>query len=341
MATILKTKSIYFNDVCLLPRLGVVKSRKDVPNELYRVIVSPMVSVIGETFIIEAAKLGLSVALPRFIESVQKVKLATLFNQNKVNDSQLCFVSIGMNESDESLKELLKNYSFQSKDWLIDVGNGYVPQWEDVIKKLKYVLNNDLQNLMVGNIVTKEGLEYLVCNLKKYCNQLFIRTGQGNGSVCATSDNAAINRGQITELMECSESEVYRDNEDHCFLVSDGGIKNAGYALKAWGAGASYVLMGGYFVRSIEAETNIKGEHTYFGCASEKQNKLAGLDKHSEGKETKVNKDDLKPLSYLVKELWGSISSGISYSGYTSLSEFIGNGVFEIKQNSLPPKNRI
>lgn len=341
MAVILKSKSIYFNDIVMLPKLGKVRSRKDVPVELYRVIVSPMVSVVGETFIIEAAKLGLSVALPRFIKNVQKIRLATLFHQNKNNDKQLCFMSIGMNESDESLNELSKNYSFQSRDWLVDVASGYTKGWQTKGKELRSILGDNLHNLMVGNVVTIEGVDYLINNLMPFCYNLFTRNGIGNGSQCSTSDNAAINRGQVTELMECSESEIYKQNKDHCFLVSDGGIKSAGYALKAYACGASYVLMGGYFVKAIEAETNVKGEYTYFGCASEKQNKLAGLDKHSEGKEMKINKEELKPLSYLVKELWGGISSGVSYSGYTSLSELIGNGIFEIKQNSLPPRNRM
>ena len=334
MAIILQTKSIYFNDITMLPRLGKVKSRKDVPNELYRVIVSPMLSVIGETFTIEAAKLGLSVALPRFIETSQKIKLSSLFQQNKINHNQLCFISIGLNENKNDLKELREN-----KNWLIDIANGYIPQLVDAIERLSNEIEAFyIKRLMVGNVITAEGSDNLILKIKPYCHNLFIRVGQGNGSACATSDNAGINRGQITELMECGESRIYRKNEEDCFLVSDGGIKNAGFSLKAWGAGASYVLMGGYFSKAFEAETNIKGEHSYFGCASEKQNKLAGLDKHSEGKENKINKEDLKPLSYLVKELWGGISSGISYSGYTSVSEFVGNGTFEIKQNSLPPK---
>lgn len=339
MATILQTKSVYFNDCVLLPKLGKIKSRKDVPNELYRVIVSPMLAVVGETFIIEAAKLGLSVALPRFIEVERKIKLADLFRQHKTNNEQLCFVSIGLNENEGDIKRI--NCSCEYDSWLIDIANGYIPQLKGAVMRLSGILGNRLiQNLMIGNVITGEGLDNIIKKIKSYCNNLFIRTGQGNGSACSTSDNTAINRGQITELMECSSTETYINNQENCFLVSDGGIKNAGYALKAFGAGASYVLMGGYFVKAEEAETNIKGEHSYFGCASEKQNQLAGLDKHSEGKERAVNKEELKPLSYLVKELWGGISSGISYSGYTSVNEFVGQGTFEIKQNSLPPKSK-
>lgn len=340
MATILQTKSVYFNDIVMLPKLGKVKSRKDVPNELYRVVVSPMISVIGETFVVEAAKLGLSVTLPRFIDIKTKKYLYNLFqiNRIKIKNSQLCFISIGMNEEDKGIKELSEETDGIS--WLIDIANGYVPHLKEAVEKLSNVLGKNLQNLMVGNVITSEGSDNLIQNIKPFCDNLFIRIGVGNGSPCSTSDNAGVNRGQITELIECSESDTYKKNETNCFLASDGGIKNGGYVLKAFGAGASYVLMGGYFSKALEAESNINGDGTYFGCASEKQNKLAGLDKHSEGKERQINKEELKPLSYLVKELWGGISSGISYSGYKSVNEFISNGVFEIKQNSLPPRIR-
>lgn len=342
MATILKTKSIYFNDIIMLPKLGAVRSRKDVPDEKFRIIISPMSAVIGTAFIAEAAKLGLSVALPRFTTIENKVKLSSIFNKNKYNENQICFVAIGLNEKGEDLVKLVELSN--SNNWLIDIANGYIPQLKSGIMKLDSILCERgirLNNLMLGNVVTSEGIDYVIDCTKSYCQNLFIRIGIGNGRNCQTSDTSAINRGQITELIECSESLKYKQNQNNCFLVSDGGIDRGGFALKAWGAGADYVLMGGLFSNSLEAETNISGDGTYFGCASEKQNKLAGLDKHSEGKITQINKEELKPLAYIVKELWGGISSGISYSGYTSISKFIGNATFEVKINSLPPKKRI
>ena len=48
--------------------------------------------------------------------------------------------------------------------------------------------------------------------------------------------------------------------------------------------------------------------------------------------------DELSPLETLVDELWGGISSAVSYGGYDTLTNFIGNCFFEIKQNSLPPR---
>jgi hypothetical protein len=98
-------------------------------------------------------------------------------------------------------------------------------------------------------------------------------------------------------------------------------------------------MMGGYFVRAIEAETNLHGDGTYWGGASEKQQILATgkASRHSEGKEFKID-EPILPLDKLVSDLWGGISSAISYSGNDSLTRFIYNGHFEVKENSLPPR---
>ena len=57
-------------------------------------------------------------------------------------------------------------------------------------------------------------------------------------------------------------------------------------------------------------------------------------------KDLKITKE-LVPLENLVRDLWGGLASYVSYSGYNSLTNAIGNGVFEVKENSLPPRNRV
>jgi GMP reductase len=173
----------------------------------------------------------------------------------------------------------------------------------------------------------------------------YIRVGIAGGSPCATNDSTGYNRGPITELMEIDECYPFDPTSDEIFLnrkpfiIADGGIKNAGYASKAFGAGADYVMMGGYFARAFEAETHVRGDGHYWGGASHKQQILSTgkVYRHSEGKEVPIL-DELRPLESLVDELWGGISSAVSYSGYETLSGFISNGVFEIKENSLPPR---
>lgn len=346
MPTILNTESVYFNDVNLIPNLGVVKSREDVPRELYRIIVSPMSAIVGETFTKKAAQLGLSITTPRYISNAKKQKLYNIFYENSTNENQVCFISIGM---ENQLKDLLYLRDINNLNVLVDIANGYVPHLKDgVYFILQSIGKSHFDKLMVGNVVTASGINKICDELDLLTKELNIRVGIGNGSICASSDVTSVNRGQITELMECWETKNYYNLYKRFFgkntkvnLVSDGGISKSGFVMKAFGAGADYCLMGGYFSKAREAEAHISGDGIYYGCASKKQIELAGLNKHSEGKEIKIELSQLESLEHLVEELWGGIASGISYSGYANVSEFIGNGVFEKKNNSLPPKIRI
>lgn len=331
MAEILKSKSIYYNDVNLIARPCKIKSRKDIPKELHRIIVSPMQSLIGKTFAVKANELGLSLALHRFCSADEEADLLlALENKNNV------FCSIGLKDWDRV--EILADAG--NVNWLLDMANGYM------VSEIKYCVEKLLHNvkvskLMLGNVHTSVGFNNL-CDIKIPTEvERFIRVGIAGGSPCATNDSTGFNRGPITELMSIDENINYdvAELESKPNIVADGGIKNSGYAAKAFGAGADYIMMGGYFAKAIEAETHVNGDGTYWGGASHKQQllQMGKKHRHSEGKEFKI-KEELKPLEELVDELWGGLSSAVSYSGYNTLNDFIGNGIFEIKQNSLPPR---
>lgn len=324
MAKILDTKSLYYNDVNLIAQPSLIKSRSEVPVELNRIIVSPMESIMGEKFALEANKLGLTVCLHRFCDVEKQASLFTSLS-NKKN----VFVSVGINDI-ERVKILAK---YGAHNFLLDIANGYIPH----LKQSVYEISNYcyLENIMVGNIMTGDGFY----NATFTGFNTFVRVGIAGGAACSTSDATGYNRGQITELLEIKEQ---KDKLGYTgvknYIVADGGIKNGNYAAKAFGAGADYVMMGKYFSQANEAETHVIGDGTYWGGASYKQQeRWGGVKKHSEGKIIPIE-EEVKSLELLTMELWGGLSSAVSYSGYKTLSEFIGNGVFEIKQNSLPPK---
>ena len=335
MAKILKSKSIYYNDVNLIAQPCKVRSRRDIPVELNRIIVSPMEAIVGKTFALKANELGLTVCLHRFCSIAEQVEL-----YNSLPNKDNVFVSIGLNDWDrvDALAEI------GATSWLIDMANGYMAKEID-----ECVINLSerarIQHLMMGNVHSEYGFQ-LLANVA--CGKSFkrlVRVGIAGGSPCATNDSTGYNRGPITEIMEIDEHNPWDSTSDAIFMrdkpsiIADGGIKNAGYAAKAFGAGADYVMMGGYFARAFEAETHLRGDGHYWGGASHKQQILSTgkVYRHSEGKEVPIL-DELRPLETLVDELWGGISSAVSYSGCKTLSEFIGNGVFELKENSLPPK---
>ena len=119
MATILKTKSIYYNDINLVAQPAKIESRKDVPLELNRIIVSPMAAVVGQTFAKEATKLGLTVCQHKFCDIDNAV-----LNYAVIPNKENLFVSIGLNDW-ERARELAEE---GATNWLIDCANGYLPQ---------------------------------------------------------------------------------------------------------------------------------------------------------------------------------------------------------------------
>lgn len=72
-----------------------------------------------------------------------------------------------------------------------------------------------------------------------------------HNSACATSDATGFNRGNITEIMECSAEA----NKYGLKIAADGGIKNGNYAAKAFGAGC---FEGEMKVKTNETLKNIK-----------------------------------------------------------------------------------
>ena len=335
MAQILKSKSIYYNDVNLVAQPCKVKSRKDIPVELNKIIVSPMEAIVGKTFALKANELGLTVCLHRFCSIEEQVEL-----YNSLPYKANVFVSIGLNDWDRV--QALKDAG--ADKWLIDMANGYMhKEIDECVNKLAE--QAAIYDLMLGNVHTALGFQLLSRIKPNWKHDKYIRVGIAGGSPCATNDSTGYNRGPITEIMEIEECLPYDPTSDEVFLyrkpfiIADGGIKNAGYASKAFGAGADYVMMGGYFAKAHEAETHVRGDGHYWGGASHKQQILSTgkVYRHSEGKEVPIL-DELCPLETLVDELWGGISSAVSYGGYDTLTNFIGNGTFELKLNSLPPK---
>lgn len=338
MATILPTKSLYYNDVNIINnKPGKVVHRSEVPRELHRIIVSPMDAVIGKTFAVEAAKLGLTVVVHRFCTPKQQkdiyLSIPAEFRKN-------VYCSIGLDEDWDRMIYLYQGIN-NCPNICLDIALGMHPNVPEKLKELssKFLV----EKLIIGNVHSAEGIDFIRNSTNGYFEDVIARIGIGNGIGCSSSDMVGVNRGMITEIMECNE-ESYRDLNKFVKICADGGLRKPGYFCKAFAAGSDFCMAGGYWMQCKEAESNLSGDGSYWGGASHKQQiktkgKTSG---HSEGKEIDrlFHKKELKSLKDTVEELWLAISSFVSYSGYRTLSQAIGTGTFEIKQNSLPPRVR-
>ena len=327
----LNSKSIYYDDVNLIAQPTELKSRKDVPQELERIMVSPMQSIIGLIFASRALRLGLSVCLHRFNSTIeQRTKLIrdVFVNMPDPNMAQRVWVSVGLKDLDniESICEQ------GAQNIIIDVANGYMSEVLEVAAQMYNKSGKRIKKLMLGNIHSDSILQDYQTLSDYFGIPVYFRCGIASGSVCNTKGMTGYNRGQITEIEECSS--WIEENNSNLILVADGGIKDPACAAKAFGAGADYVMMGGYFAHAKEAQHVVDELYKFWGGASEFQQIMSNgtVQRHSEGKEKDINPDNLISLEKLIDNLWGGISSAVSYSGYETLTKFIGNGVFEIKQ---------
>ena len=329
---LLNSRSIYYDDVNLIAQPTEVKSRKEITKELERIIVSPMQSIIGQTFANKALDLGLSVCLHRFDSTIeQRLKLIyDVFANMKVPflDKKRLWVSIGLKDLENI--EIIAQKGVENI--IIDVANGYMSEVLEFASQVYHKSGKQIKKMMLGNIHSSSILPDYQTLSNYFGIPIYFRCGIASGSVCNTKGMTGYNRGQITEIQECAD--WIEENNSNLILVADGGIANPACAAKAFGAGADYVMMGGYFAHAKEAQHVIDELYKFWGGASEFQQILSKgkADRHSEGKEKDIHPDHLESLDKLVSDLWGGISSAVSYSGYPALEKFIGNGVFEIKQ---------
>lgn len=330
MAKLLSTKSLNYSDVNLIGQLGVVESRTSIANEPWRIIVSGMSSIIGPTFIKAASELLPSLQptlhIPRDVFQRENLKLVTELGYPKSR----VLVGVGIKNSQLSLLEL-KELGFGSL--LIDVANGYMPQ----IKKRVEEIQEMGFIVAVGSVHSIEGFDYL-----QELGVNIVRTGIGPGSVCITADSTGYTRGTFTEVFELYNHRLYKD--EHGFhvpdILADGGFYSTADFVKSFLAGADYCMSGGIFANVMEARMHSDGYerlpipmHTYFGMASDLGKLCMGRNpiENIEGTYRKIGTEEVVTLKDLLINLWAGIRSGISYSGYSSLTDAIGYGVFEEK----------
>ena len=329
--TILNSRSIYYDNVNLIAQPTEIKSRKDVPQELERIMGSPMQSIIGLVFTSRALRLGLSVCLHRFNSTIeQRTKLIrdVFVNMPDPNMAQRVWVSVGLKDLD-NIEPICEQ---GAQNIIIDVANGYMSEVLEFASQIYYKSGKQIKKMMLGNIHSNSILPDYQALSDYFGIPVYFRCGIASGSVCNTKGMTGYNRGQVTEIEESSS--WIEENNSNLILVADGGIKDPACAAKAFGAGADYVMMGGYFAHAKEAQHVVDELYKFWGGASEFQQIMSNgtVQRHSEGKEKDINPDNLISLEKLIDNLWGGISSAVSYSGYETLEKFIGNGVFEIKQ---------
>ncbi|MBW2599932.1 MAG: IMP dehydrogenase, partial [Deltaproteobacteria bacterium] len=209
---------------------------------------------------------------------------------------------------------------------VIDTSHGHSAGVINAVKSTKS--NFPDCELIAGNVATYEGAEALI-----KAGVDAVKIGVGPGSICTTRIVAGVGVPQITAIMNC-----FKASEKYGIpLIADGGVKFSGDVVKALGAGAHTVMIGGLFAGTEESpgETVLyqgRSYKVYRGMGSLEAMKAGSMDRYY--LEDDIENDiKLVPegivgrvpfrgtLSASVQQLVGGIKAGMGYVGCGTIEE--------------------
>ena len=231
--------------------------------------------------------------------------------------------AVGIIDREERVDALLKA---GADVIVIDTSHGHSKGGIDAVKSTKKTFPGC--ELIAGNVATQEGAEALI-----KAGVDAVKVGVGPGSICTTRVVAGIGVPQMTAIQNCFKA----CGKHGIPLIADGGIKFSGDVVKALGAGAHSVMIGGLFAGTEESP----GETVLFQGRSYKVYRgMGSLEAMRSGsKDRYYLEDDMESdlklvpegivgrvpfrgtLSASIQQLVGGIKAGMGYVGCRTIEE--------------------
>jgi IMP dehydrogenase len=308
-----QSEALCFDDILLEPQQSKVWSRSDVDLTMSSgnltlslpVIAAPMDTVCGDNMAITIAKHGGLGVIHRHQKLENQINMI-----KKVKDqSYEVFGSIGINSSFVEDAKLLINAG--ASGVCIDVANGHNYRAINAVQELRKETD---AHIMVGNISSPEGFIELA-----EAGASSIRVGIGGGSMCTTR---IVTGHGLPTLQSIMDIEKYRfSSEIDCAIIADGGLRNSGDMIKAFAAGADFVMVGSMLAGTTESPGEvIDGKKVFRGMASKSaQEDTRGYISVIEGAETMIPYKG--SAEDILNNISGGLRSGCSYSGVHALRD--------------------
>jgi len=328
-----------FNDVLIRPKRSTLSSRSGVDiGKVYDYLhasvqeaVVPIVAANMDTVgtMAMAEKLGpegMQTCLHKYY-SVDE--LVNFFTEKPRLDT---FYTLGIKEEDVE-KLLDVDYELLEIDEgglgihkiCIDVANGYQKVFVDHVKRIRDLFPDTV--IMAGNVCTPEMVSELLISGEAD----IVKIGIGPGSVCTTRKITGCGYPQLSAIIECADAAHGLGGH----ICADGGCTEVGDVVKAFAAGADFVMLGGMLAGADECEGEWKyvcDEKTnrdrkesllFYGMSSE-----AAMNKHSGGvADYKASEGTVKTIDYkgpikdTIQEIAGGIRSACAYVGARTLKD--------------------
>jgi GMP reductase len=243
-------------------------------------------------------------------------ELIEFFNSN--HDRTSAFFTVGI--KDEEFEKLTRVREKADVRFVcVDAANGYTKFFVERVKRIREAFP-DL-TIMAGNVATPDMVQELLISGAAD----IVKIGIGSGSVCTTRINAAVGYPQLSAIIECADAA--HGLWGH--VCADGGCRTPGDVVKAFAAGADFVMLGSMLAGHDECEGDWIEEDgkrvsmKFYGMSSRKaMDKYAGGRKDyraCEGKEVFV--DYRGPVKETIQEITGGIRSACAYVGASRLKD--------------------
>jgi len=195
----------------------------------------------------------------------------------------------------------------------IDVANGYTQAFVDFVKRFRDKYPS--ATLMAGNVVTPEMTEELILS-----GVDIVKVGIGPGSVCTTRKMTGIGYPQLSAVIECADAA--HGLRGH--IIADGGCTVPGDVVKAFAAGADFVMLGSMLAAHDEGgNPPINGNVHFYGMSSKTANDkhFGGLKNYRSSEGRTVELRHRGPVSNTLQEILGGLRSACTYVGASELKE--------------------
>ena len=344
MTQILSEVNLDYSDILIRPKMGInLNSRKEVNlQRVFKFKHGQIRTGLG-VFNANMATVGNFVIAKKLLSRGMFATLHKHYSVSEIGEFfELCrmenisldnlFITIGLKNADaeiQKLKDLESKYKWTgARNICIDAPNFYIPNALAVLARVRAEFPDSV--IMAGNIASGD----ICLKLLDYAD--IIKCGIGSGSACLTRRQTGCGTPMVSLILECAD--IAHSVNGH--ICADGGIVDIGDICKALCLNADFIMAGGMFAGTDEAEGETIEKHfetneiadgtrvvqtkyfkSYYGMSSEyANNKFAGgmADyKTSEGRELLIPYTG--PIDKILQDINGGIASCCTYIGATSV----------------------
>jgi GMP reductase len=255
-----------------------------------------------------------------------------LVNFLQENDHQAsAFFTLGIKDDElEKLRQVRQQVDIRFV--CVDAANGYTRFFVDRVKRIRQ--DHPQTTIMAGNVATPEMVQELLISGAAD----IVKIGIGSGSVCTTRMMTAVGYPQLSAIIECADAA--HGLRGH--VCADGGCRTPGDVVKAFAAGADFVMLGGLLAGHDECEGEwVEQEGRRVGLRFYGMSSFTALEKYAggrkdyracEGREVVVPYHG--PVKETIQEITGGIRSACAYVGASRLKDLSKCTTFVIRHRT-------